>query len=155
MNDLGRAARLDKDIHGVPARVIPVSLWHTSSMGLDVWLSAICYGASQVWVMMTDEEAPQYKVSLTEQMAVAQNILTGLGYSGEHFKIMQVKDARDLATLDRDLQSAPAQVPLQVASFAVQAEKRTTLELALDHFNQPGSSKPRQNILHCRPQAHL
>ena len=134
VNDLGRAARLDKDIHGVPARVIPVSLWHTSSMGLDVWLSAICYGASQVWVMMTDEEAPQYKVSLTEQMAVAQSILTGLGYSGEHFKIMQVKDARDLATLDRDLQSAPAQVPLQVASFAVQAEKRTTLELALDHL---------------------
>ncbi|MBL0251715.1 MAG: 4Fe-4S binding protein [Polaromonas sp.] len=134
VNDLGRAARLDKDIHGVPARVIPVSLWHTSSMGLDVWLSAICYGASQVWVLMTDEEAPQYKVSLTEQMAVAQSILTGLGYTGEHFKIMQVKDARDLATLDRDLQSAPAQVPLQVASFAVQAEKRTTLELALDHL---------------------
>jgi len=42
-------------------------------------------------VLMTDEEAPQYKASLTEQMAVAQSILTGLGYSGEHFKIMQVK----------------------------------------------------------------
>jgi ferredoxin len=149
VSDLGRAAKLDKDIHGVPARVIPVALWHTASMGLDVWLTAICYGASQVWVLMTDEDAPQYQEALTAQMAVAQSILTGLGYTGEHFKIMQFKDARDLAALDRGLQVPPAQIPIQVASFAVQAEKRATLELALDHLinHAPVKTKPERIAL--------
>jgi len=138
LGDLGRAAQLEKGqkngTHGVPARVLPVALWHTSSTGLEVWLTAVAYGASQVWVLLTDEEAPQYATALAEQMAVAQAILTGLGYAGEHFKLLQVRDARDLAALDLALQAAPAQAPVRHASFAVQADKRTTLELALDHL---------------------
>jgi len=138
LGDLGRAAQLEKGqkdgTHGVPARVLPLALWHTSSTGLELWLTAVAYGASQVWVLLTDEEAPQYAVALQEQMAVAQGILTGLGYAGEHFKLLQVRDARDLAALDRDLQAAPAQAPARHASFAVQADKRATLELALDHL---------------------
>jgi hypothetical protein len=69
---------------GVPANVIPLSLWHTASLGLDVWLSAIAYGASQVVVLVTAEEAPQYLDGLQAQMDVAQAILHGLGYTGTH-----------------------------------------------------------------------
>jgi len=138
LGDLGRAAQLEKGhkngTHGVPARVLPVALWHTASTGIDVWLTAVAYGASQVWLLLTDEEAPQYAAALTEQMAVAQAILTGLGYRGEHFKLLQVRDARDLHALDRALQTAPAQAPARTAGFAVQADKRATLELALDHL---------------------
>ncbi|TXT35576.1 MAG: 4Fe-4S ferredoxin [Comamonadaceae bacterium] len=138
LGELGRAAQLEKGqkdgIHGVPARVLPLALWHTSSTGLELWLTAIAYGASQVWLLLTDEEAPQYATALREQMAVAQAILSGLGYAGEHFKLLHVRDARDLAELDRALQVAPAQAPLRHASFAVQADKRVTLELALDHL---------------------
>jgi ferredoxin len=138
LGDLGRAAQLEKghedSIHGVPARVLPVALWHTSSTGLDLWLTAVAYGASQVWVLMTDEEAPQYLEAVRGQMAVAQTILTGLGYAGAHFRVLQARDARDLAALDRDLQAAPAQGVKRSAGFAVQADKRATLELALDHL---------------------
>ena len=138
LGDLGRAAQLERatpgGTHGVPARVMPVALWHTSSLGLDVWLTAICYGASQVWVLMTDEEAPQYTEALRSQMAVAQGILTGLGYQGEHFRVLQARDARDLAALDSDLRARPAQGVSRSASFAVQPDKRATLELALDHL---------------------
>jgi len=138
LGDLGRAAQLEKGqkdgTHGVPARVLPVALWHTASTGLDLWLTAVAYGASQVWLLLTDEEAPQYADALRGQMAVAQGILTGLGYAGEHFKLLQVRDARDLAALDRDLQASAAQAPARHASFAVQADKRATLELALDHL---------------------
>ena len=125
LGDLGRAAQLEKrqkdGTHGVPARVLPVALWHTSSTGLEVWLTAVAYGATQVWVLMTDEEAPQYLEAVRGQMAVAQAILSGLGYAGEHFRVLQARDARDLAALDRDLQAAPAQGPGRNASFAVQA----------------------------------
>ena len=142
VGDLGRAAQLDKTSHGVPARVLPIALWHTSSVGLELWLTAVAYGASQVWVLMTDEEAPQYQEAIRSQMAVAQAILTGLGYQGEHFRVLQARDARDLAALDRELQTAPAQVVSRPASFAVQPDKRTTLELALDHLAKYAPSKP-------------
>ena len=134
LGDLGRMARLDPAIHGVPARVLPLGLFHTASVGLELWLSAVAYGASQVWVLITGEEAPQYREAVREQMDVAQAILAGLGYQGEHFRLLEAKDARDLAELDGQLQAAPAQGVAQAAGFAVQADKRATLELALDHL---------------------
>lgn len=134
IGDLGRAARVDPDMLGVPARVLPVAVWHTASLGLDVWLSAVAYGATNVWVLMTGEEAPQYLEAVRAQMNVAQAILTGLGYKGEHFRILHARDARDLAALDADLQLAAAQGVPKPAGFAVQADKRATLELALDHL---------------------
>ncbi len=143
---LGRAARSGKAVpglaaapplpassrlRGVPARVIPVDLFHTASVGLDLWLAAIAYGASQVWVLMTDEEAPDYRAAVTAQLAVGQAILNGLGYRGRHLRLI---DARDAAALDAALQAAPAQTVARPAAFAVQADKRTTLELAIDHL---------------------
>ncbi len=138
IGDLGRAASLDrKAVRGVPARVIPLPLWHTASIGLDVWLSAFAYGASQVWVLMTGEEAPQYREAVQEQMAVAQALLSGLGYSGQHFRLIEARDAR---ALDSALGDAPAQGVRRRATFAIQAEKRATLELALDHLMQDSLS---------------
>jgi ferredoxin len=136
ISDLGRLAMLDKTMRGVPARVIPLPLWHTASTGLDLWLSAFAYGASQVWVLMTGEEAPQYRDAVREQMAVAQALVNGLGYTGAHFRVIEVRDARDLPALDAALGTKPAQSVMRRASFAVQAEKRATLELALDHLLQ-------------------
>ena len=151
LGDLGRAAQLERNTpggtQGVPARVVPVSLWHTSSLGLEVWLTAIAYGASQVWVLMTDEEAPQYQEAIRSQMAVAQAILTGLGYQGEHFRVLHARDARDLAALDSDLRAAPAQGVSRTAGFAVQADKRATLELALDHLAEHAPAKPERIAL--------
>jgi ferredoxin len=136
VHDLGRMAALDKTVRGVPARVIPLPLWHTASVGVDIWLTAFAYGASQVWVLMTGEEAPQYRDAVREQMAVAQAIVSGLGYTGEHFRVIEVPDARELPALDKALGAPPAQGVARRASFAVQAEKRATLELALDHLMQ-------------------
>lgn len=150
LGDLGRAAQLDgatrggtgQGTHGLPARVLPLSLWHTSSLGLELWLTAIAYGASQVWVLMTDEEAPQYHEAIRSQMALAQTILTGLGYQGEHLRLLHARDARDLAALDADLQAAPAQCVGHSAGFAVQSDKRATLELALEHLIAQAPLKP-------------
>jgi hypothetical protein len=77
----------------VPANVIPVALWHVASTGIDLWLSAIAFGASQVAVLSTGEEAPQYLDALKKQMAVAQALLKGLGYTGTHFSLMRGRHA--------------------------------------------------------------
>jgi ferredoxin len=138
VGELGRAASLDrKQVRGVPARVIPVPLWHTASIGLDVWLSAFAYGASQVWVLMTGDEAPQYRDAVRAQMDVAQAIVNGLGYSGRHFRLIE---ARDVKALDVALGDAPAQTVKRRATFAIQAEKRATMELALDHLMQDSAA---------------
>jgi ferredoxin len=118
----------------VPAHVIPVSLWHTASVGLDLWLSAVAFGAAGVTVLVTQEEGPPYLQGLHEQMLVAQTLLNGLGYAGTHFRLIEAHDAK---ALDAQLQPRPgaaALLPAQAARFAVVQEKRATLEMALDHL---------------------
>ncbi len=131
IGELGRQAASGAALRGVPARVLPVDLWHTASVGIDLWLSAIAYGASQIWVLITQEEAPAYRAALQQQIDVAQAILWGLGYSGTHLRLIE---ARDAAGLDAALQAAPAQGVAVAGSFGVQSEKRATLDLALDHL---------------------
>ena len=141
VDDLGRAAALDRSVRGVPARVVPLPLWHAASTGIDLWLSAFAYGANQVWVLVTGEEAPQYVAALREQMAVAEAVVQGLGYGGEHFRVIEARDARDLMALDAALGAPAAQGVHQRASFAVQPEKRATLDLALEHLLQDSAKK--------------
>ncbi|MGV3727304.1 4Fe-4S binding protein [Hydrogenophaga sp.] len=139
VNEAGRSASLQpKSARGLPARVIPVPLWHTASIGLDVWLSAFAYGASQVWVLMTGEEAPQYRDAVRAQMDVAQAIVSGLGYSGRHFRLIEARDAK---ALEAALADAPAQTVKRRGTFAIQAEKRATVELALDHLMQDSATQ--------------
>ena len=137
---LGRAARLQKNVRGVPANVIPLALFHTASAGLDLWLSAFAYGAAQLAVLVTDEEAPAYLAGLEEQMQVAQTLVNGLGYKGVHFHLLRLElglTPVGLATFDARLQTisrASATAPLVPARFAVAQEKRSTLDMALDHL---------------------
>ena len=158
---LGRAARTDPAIRGLPARVLPLEVWHTASVGIDLWLAALAHGAAQVWVLMSDEEAPDYRTAVAAQMQVAQAIFTGLGFAGEHLRIVDAADiAPDLLAehatgpataapsagpvarrtdpallrLDRALQAPPASGVKRAATFSVQADKRSTLDLAIEHL---------------------
>ena len=133
IGELGRAAQL-RVAQGVPARVIPMGLWHTASLGLEVWLSAVAQGASQVVVLTTAEEAPQYADGLQAQMDVAQRILNGLGYTGTHFKLIHETTPLGLDAALQALAHTRQAVPQEPARFAVAPEKRATLELALDHL---------------------
>jgi ferredoxin len=138
VNELGRAAQL-KVAKGLPAHVIPVSLWHTASLGLEVWLTALAYGAAQVLVLNTAEEAPQYADGLQAQMAQAQAMLEGLGYAKPgHMPVQLVRVTQameldaELQRLTTDKQRLSSTVP--AATFAVMAEKRATLGMVIDHL---------------------
>ncbi len=139
VEELGRAAQL-KLANGLPANVIPMSLWHTASLGMEVWLTAIAYGAKQVLVLSTNEEAPSYLEGLAAQMEVAQALLNGLGYEGDHFEVLRAQNAMDFeaglqARLSAASQRQPG-TPKVLAKYAVAPEKRSTLELALDHLSE-------------------
>ncbi|KLN53843.1 electron transport complex subunit RsxB [Variovorax paradoxus] len=138
VEQLGRAAQLGRGkrdgLGGVPAHVLPVALMHVASTGIDLWLSAIAFGASQVAVLSTGEEAPQYLDALKKQMAVAQALLTGLGYTGTHFHLIEADAPAALDAALAGLRATRQRVPATAARFAVGAEKRGTLEMTLDHL---------------------
>jgi ferredoxin len=130
---LGRAARPRSGLRGVPARVLPLDVFHTASVGLDLWLAALAYGAGDVWVLLTDEEAPAYRDALAQQAALANALMEGWGHAGARVRLL-AGDEHDLARLDAELQAPPAAAVREPAAFAVQADKRATLELAIDHL---------------------
>jgi ferredoxin len=85
-----------------------------------------------VAVLVTDEEAPAYLAGLAGQMTVAQAVMNGMGYTGVHFHLVHAG-----AALDAELQKLArnrALVPAVAARFAVAQEKRSTLDMALDHL---------------------
>ena len=125
-------ARMARRGRGLPARVIPLEVQHVASTGLDLWLAALAWGAAGVDVLVTGDEAPQYREALAFQMRLGDAIAEALGYQGEHFRVV---DAADPMAAERALWSAtPALAVRAPATFAATPEKRTTLALALDHL---------------------
>ncbi|WBY03359.1 4Fe-4S binding protein [Ramlibacter tataouinensis] len=146
VEELGRAARVGA-AEGVPARVIPLALWHAASTGIELWLAAVAQGATHVAVLAAGEEAPQYLEALQLQMQVAQTVLEGLGYAGSHFSLLQSRGPTDL---DQDLQLLTRRggaVPQERARFAAAADKRVTLDLALDHLIEQSPARPDSIVL--------
>jgi ferredoxin len=132
LHGLEGAALLAEAGDAIPGRLLPLGLHHTASTGIDVWLSALAYGAAGIAVLSTEAEAPQYAAALGQQMEIAQAILDGLGYAGPHLQLLRVSSVDELAVA---LQHAPrGQVPAQRAGFNLAADKRNTLDYALDHL---------------------
>ncbi len=136
---LGKLAKTGS-LSGMPARVMPLDLHHSASTGMDLWLSAICYGASNVAILVTDDDAPQYVTALQHQINIAQTILNALGYAGKHLALIKADSEKELDAALSIL--VPAQRPAQVAVFNVMAEKRSTLDMAISHLAKHAVEAP-------------
>jgi ferredoxin len=111
---------------GLPGRVIPLECFHVASIGMDLMLGAMAYGASQISILITDKTAEGYVGALRRQMGYAETIVNALGYAGKHFSL--IENPADLWEL------APAATVAKPAAFNLSPEKRTTLDFALDHL---------------------
>jgi ferredoxin len=111
---------------GLPARVIPLECFHVASIGMDLMLGAMAYGASSVSILIPEKTAESYVAALKRQMGYAETIVNALGYAGKHFSL--IENPADLWEL------APAATVAKAASFNLSPEKRTTLDFALDHL---------------------
>ena len=124
----GRAEVLRHARHGkgLPARVIPLECFHGASIGIDLMLGAMAYGASQVLVLSTEKTGEGYVAALKRQIGYAETIVNALGYAGKHFAVIE--------GLDELWQLAPAASVAKPATFNLSPEKRTSLDFALDHL---------------------
>ena len=116
---------------GLPARMLPLEVEHVASVGIDVWMAALAWGASNVAVLATGREAPQYLAALRFQMSIAQAIANAQGYQGEHFRLIDAS-AQDA---ERALWEWQVALPPRIAAtFAATSDKRRTLAFAFDHL---------------------
>lgn len=133
VQELGRAASLGL-AEGLPARVIAQEIWHSASVGIDLWLSLLALGARQVLILCTDDDAPAYVQALKEQAALVQQILCGLGYQGRGVAVLHAHGGLDLqAEIGRACDSGPV-TELPLATFSFTGDKRSQLDLALAHW---------------------
>ncbi len=128
---LGRRAQPGKS-GGLSARVIPLEVHSVAALGMDTLLGALAYGASQVVLLACAREADEYGAAVEKQMRHAQTIVNALGYAGMHFKLLA---AESVAVLEREVWAlAPARTVTDPATFNLSAEKRGTLEFAIEHL---------------------
>ena len=136
-------ARLARRGKGLPARVIPLEVHHPASVGIDVLLGALAYGACQVAVLAAPKEAAEYGDAVKKQMSFAEAIAGGLGYAGTHFRFLATDEQ---AVLEKEIWAlAPAVSAAKPAAYNLSPEKRTTLEFAIDHLARQ-APKPQEEI---------
>ena len=125
LEDLARRGR------GLPARLMPIEVEHVASVGIDLWMAALAWGATSIAVLASGDEAPEYRDALSAQMAIAQVIANAQGYQGEHLRLI---DAR-VDDVDARLWDWPVALPPRVAAtFAATNDKRRTLAHAFEHL---------------------
>jgi ferredoxin len=114
---------------GLSAHLIPFGVHDIASIGPDLMLAALCYGAAHVAVLQVAEMPEAYVQNLHTQMELVQAIVNGLGYAGKHCSLLErISDQRgDLAAHDQPMNLPPA-------SFNLFADKRRTMEFCLDHL---------------------
>ena len=117
---------------GLPPHVLPLEAWHVSSIGLDVLLPAIAFGARQVLILSAGSEDAEENAALRAQMAIGEAIVQALGYGGRHFELVEAGDPEALHGALAALGSAQG-VSLP-ATFLVSNDKRTAVEFALEHL---------------------
>src|SRR5437764_6993014 len=83
-------------------------------------------GSCQVLIWHTEKVSESLVQSLARKLVYEQTILGALGYGGAHLGVLRKLDA--LGGL------APAATVAKPATFNLSAEKRTTLDFAIDHL---------------------
>ena len=132
VQELGRQARSRQDLAHMPPNVLPLELPHVAATGIDVWLGATAYGASTVKILCTGAEAPDYRIALKAQAAIAQAILDGLGLATLRVSVIEADTSAELAAvLQREPTTAGA---LPAAKFALFDAKRNSLDFILAHL---------------------
>jgi len=124
---------------GLPARALPLEAWHVASVGLDLLLPAIAFGARQVVVLAAGSEDAEYVAALKSQMAIGEAVLAALGYAGRHFAVIEAATPEAMARGFGALGDAmTAAVP---ATFLLSNDKRTAIEFAVEHLLKHAPTK--------------
>lgn len=110
----------------LPETVIPFEVAEVGSVGMEIWLAGLAYGAGRVSLLTTSQTPPSVVKELQNQLAHAQVILDGLGYDPQAIRLLDAVPHEDLS---------PA-LCKTAATFAGFGGKREVFRLALEHLHR-------------------
>jgi len=120
-----------------PERVIPWEVEEIGSVGPDVWMAALAYGACAVALYCAPGSAPKVAGALARELDYARAILAGMGHEPGRLALLADRDA-----LDAWAAEAPPGPLAPAAGFVAPDEKRTVLRLAIDHLYAHAPARP-------------
>jgi ferredoxin len=114
----------------LPGQLIPIEVEEIGSVGMDIWLASLAYGASRVLLLQTPELPSGVFKELQEQLRFSRALLEGMGYPGTALKL--VSASPDDAVLLEEWCKSPSMPPIRPADFAGSNAKRDSLYYAID-----------------------
>ena len=115
--------------------LLPMVVEELASTGLEVWLAALAYGAGKVVLIDRDSMAEPVRTALQQQIAIAQEILQGMGYPLDAIQLQQFSSVEQQAEVTMPL--------IEAATFSAAGGKRQTVFMAIDHlYAQSQYKKP-------------
>jgi ferredoxin len=133
------ASEETESLNNKPANMLVVAVEELASVGLEIWLSALAYGAKRV--LLIDDGSMPDRVGgfLQGQLETVDRILLGLGYAGKAVRVVDTASLQQQCEIENGFEIAgPAQ-------FAGSLEKRRTALQAIDHLYQ--QSKAAQPVI--------
>ncbi len=131
------AVRLHELAPSLPARVLPVQVSEIGAVGMDTWLAALAYGASQIMLLDTADVAPTVRSAMHAQLDYTRPLLDAMGLDGNRL-VWLGTDSDPLPLLAEARQAAVS----KPASFDTFNEKRGSLRLALEHLHAQAPEQP-------------
>jgi ferredoxin len=119
--------------------VLPMVVEELASTGLEVWFSALAYGAGRVVLVDQGSMAERVCTALQQQIAIAQEILQGMGYPVDAIQLKPGSDEQHGSEITLPV--------IEAAAFSAAGGKRQTLFMAIDHlYAQSQYKKPMVNL---------
>jgi ferredoxin len=113
---------------GLPENVLPVEVNEVTQVGIEAIAAVFAYGASGVRFLLRAK--PQHDIAgLTKTIALADPILTGLGFAGPRAATIETDDPDALGEALRAI--APMDGTAKPATFSATGRKRDVMRLAL------------------------
>jgi ferredoxin len=118
---------------GLPANVLPVAVNEVTQVGLETIAAAFAYGAVAVQLLLRGKPLHD-TAGLSQTLALAQPILTGLGFDEGRIATIETDDPDALGEALRTIGLAPA--VSHPATFTAIGGKRDVLRLALRELHR-------------------
>jgi len=121
-------------LHNKPANMLAVVVEELASVGLEIWLSALAYGAKRVLLIDAGSMPDRVAEFLRLQLETADMILLGLGYAGNAIRVVDQTSLQQQCVFENGFNLAKR------AKFAGSLEKRRTALQAVDHLYQQSNA---------------
>ncbi|MDH3466157.1 MAG: 4Fe-4S binding protein, partial [Gammaproteobacteria bacterium] len=110
--------------------VLPFVVEEIGSVGLDVWLAVLAYGAERVMLLANDSIPAAIRREVDHQLSIGHRLLAGMGYAPQRISWLDAADYPDTVGVPTDAAFGNA-----AAGFAAVGGKRAVLRMALDHLH--------------------